>query len=154
LSFSVGYLTARETEIWDLRRRDNSQSEIGRMLGVSRQAIHKAVQTIDEKVEQAFLETAETNKLDVTKMDMVEGIMEAYSPAHQLPVIVSLSKVNGLKIWYLYEGNCQDCKHEKLCRVTLEDEAAERGIEISTSDKLLTPSKLAIKIFNRYMEEH
>lgn len=154
LSFSGGYLTARETDIWDLRRRDNSQSEIGRMLGVSRQAIHKAVQNIDDKVEQAFLEAAETNKLDIMKMDMVDGIMEAYSPAHQLAVIVSLSKVNGLKIWYLYDVNCQKCKHEKLCRVTLEDEARERSLDLSPSDKLLTPSQLAIKIFKRYMDDH
>ncbi|MBC8462979.1 hypothetical protein H8D76_01330, partial [Candidatus Bathyarchaeota archaeon] len=65
MTFKVGYLTPREASIWDLRRRDRSQSDIGRELGVSRQAIHKSYHIIDSKVEQAFIEAAETNNLIV-----------------------------------------------------------------------------------------
>ena len=49
MTFKVGYLTPREANIWGLRRRDRSQSDIGRELGVSRQAVHKAYHIIDGK---------------------------------------------------------------------------------------------------------
>jgi len=154
MTFIGGYLTARETDIWDLRRRQNSQSEISRVMGVSRQAIHKAYHIIDQKVERAFMEAADINHLEAKTVNLVDGVMEAYSPAHRLPVIVSFSKVNGVKVWYFYEGNCDGCSHNRLCRVTLEDEAEERGIKLSDAERLLTPSQLAYRIFSRYMEGH
>lgn len=152
MSFIDGYLTARETDIWDLRRRGNSQSEIGRMMGVSRQAIHKASQIIDQKVGQAFDEAAETSHLEAKTVNLVDGVMETYSHAYRLPVVVSFSKVNGVKVWYFYEGNCEGCNLDGLCMATLEDEAKERGIELSDAERRLTPSRLAQSVFSRYLE--
>ena len=153
MTFRVGYLTPREVNIWDLRRRNNTQSDIGRKLGVSRQAVHKAYHIIDKKVEQTFIEAAETNNLEVKTINLVEGVMTAYSPAHDIPVIVSLSKTNGLKIWYLYEGNCDTCHLETSCRSILEAEAKERGIHLHVIDALMTPTKLADEIFGRYQDD-
>ncbi len=150
MTFKVGYLTPREASIWDLRRRDRSQSDIGRELGVSRQAIHKSYHIIDNKVEQAFMEAAETNNLIVKTINLVEGVMEAHSPAHDIPVLVSLSRRNGLKVWYLYEGNCGTCNLESSCRSVLEAEAEERGIELGPLHKLKPPTQLAIEILGRY----
>jgi len=147
LTFSAGYLTRREIDIWSLRRRRNSQSEIGRLMGVSRQAINKAYRIIDQKVEQAFMEASDANHLEPRTVNPVEGIMEAYSPAHRLPVFVSFSKANGVKVWYLYEGNCRDCHLESSCRRTLENEAEERGVSLTAVDKLRTPAQLASMIF-------
>ena len=150
MTFRVGYLTLRESNIWDLRRREHSQSEIGRELGVSRQAVHKTYHIIDGKVEQAFMEAAETNNLMVKTINLVEGVMEAHSPAHNIPVIVSLSKVNGLKVWYLYEGNCGTCNLESSCRSVLEAEAEERGVKLTANDELKPPTQLALDLFGRY----
>jgi hypothetical protein len=150
LTFKVGYLTSREANIWGLRRRARSQSDIGRELGVSRQAVHKAYRIIDGKVEQAFMEAAETNNLTVKTINLVEGIMEAHSPAHDLPVLVSLSNCNGLKVWYLYEGNCETCNLESSCRSVLEAEAEERGVELGAVHQLKPPTQLAIEILGRY----
>jgi hypothetical protein len=147
LTFLSGYLTSREIDIWDLRRKNHTQSQIGRMMGVTRQAIHKAYQIIDQKVEQAFLEAAESNNLEPRVINLVEGIMEAYSPAHRIPVIVSFSKVNGLKVWYLYEGNCEACHLESSCRQLLLNEAEERGVELRVVDELRKPTDLALKVF-------
>ena len=147
MTFSAGYLTRREIDIWSLRRRRNSQSEIGRLMGVSRQAINKAYRIIDQKVEQAFMEASDANHLEPRTVNPVEGIMEAYSPAHRLPVFVSFSKANGVKVWYLYEGNCRDCHLESSCRRTLENEAEERGVSLTAVDKLRTPAQLASMIF-------
>ena len=153
MTFRVGYLTPREVNIWDLRRRNNTQSDIGRQLGVSRQAVHKAYQIIDQKVEQAFVEAADTNHLEIKTINLVEGVMIAYSPAHGIPVIVSLSKTNGLKIWYLYEGNCDSCHLETSCRSILEAEAKERGIQLRSTDSWISPTKLADEIFGRYQDD-
>jgi len=139
MSFSTAYLTTRETSIWDLRRRSNTQSDIGRLLGISRQAAHKSLIQIDTKVEQAFREAAKTNNLEIKKIDTISGIMEAYSPLHKLPVFVSLSQANGLKVWYMHEGHCESCGYEKECRKYLEREAAERGTTLSPEEQALPP---------------
>lgn len=152
MTFQTGYLTGREGRIWDLRRWNNSQSEIGRKLEISRQAVHKALQIIDSKVEKALTEVADINKLEVRSLNLVDGIMEAYSPAYRVPVIVSFSRANGLKVWYLYEGNCSKCGNEKTCGRMLEAEAEERGIKLGKADGNLQPTQLALKIFSRFME--
>jgi hypothetical protein len=149
MSFSTAYLTTRETSIWDLRRRSNSQSEIGRLLGISRQAAHKSLSQIDEKVEQAFREAAKTNNLEIKSLNLVEGIMESYSPIHKLPVFVSFSRVNGLRVWYMHEGNCDSCGYEADCRTFLEREAEERSITLSGYEMDLPPTQLALKVFKR-----
>jgi hypothetical protein len=151
MSFSTAYLTPRETSVWDLRRRKNTQSEIGRLMGFSRQASHRALELIDIKVEKAFEEAASTNGLDVRKVNLVDGIMEAYSPVHKVPVFVSLSRANGLRVWYMHEGECGICHHEKDCRTFLEKEATERGIDLSNEDLSQPPTQLALRIFGRYI---
>jgi hypothetical protein len=152
LAFSAGYMTGRETDIWSLRRNRLSQSEIGRRLGITRQAVHKALGVINLKVERALTEAAETNRLEVRSLDLVEGIMEAYSPAYRIPVVVSLSRANGLKVWHLYEGDCASCAYERSCRRMLLAEAEERGVELTGGDRKIPPTHLALKIFSRYLE--
>jgi len=152
LTFQTGYLTTRETNIWSLRNILGSQSKIARRLDVSRQAIHKALITIDKKIEFALKEAASTNNLEIRRLDVVHGLMQAYSPAYQIPVIVSLSKVNGLKVWYLYEGNCKECNRNAECMELLGLEAHERGFVIE--DHTMSPSNLAKKMFlDVYKEE-
>ena len=152
MSFSTAYLTTRETNVWDLRRKKNSQSEIGRLMGFSRQAAHKALDHIDTKVEQAFSEAATTNNLEVRSVDLVDGIMEAYSPIHKLPVFVSFSRTNGLRVWYMHEGECESCQHEVSCRNFIVKEAAERGIDLGGEDLRSPPTLVALKVFRRYLE--
>lgn len=151
MSFSSAYLTPRETNVWDLRRKKNTQAEIGRILGTTRQASHRALDMIDEKIDRAFSEAATSNNLEVRSINLVEGIMEAYSPIHRMPVFVSLSRVNGLRVWYMHEGECGTCSEERSCKRYLEAESAERGIELSSEERRLPPTKLAVKLFSRYL---
>jgi hypothetical protein len=151
MSFSTAYLTPRETSVWDLRRRKNSQSEIGRLMGFSRQASHHALELIDEKVEKAFEEAASTNGLEVKRVNLVDGIMEAYSPVHRVPIFASLSRANGLRVWYMHEGECGKCQHEKGCRSFLEKEATERSIDLSYEELSQPPTQLALRVFGKYL---
>ncbi len=84
-------------------------------------------------------------------MNLVDGVMEAYSPAYRVQVIVSLSSVNGVRVWYLYEGNCGSCGRARSCRKMLEDEADERGIELASDERGIQPTELALNIFSRYI---
>ena len=152
MTFQTGYLTSREATIWDLRRTVWNQSDIARRLKVSRQAIHRALQRIDRKVELALREAAETNKLEIRKLDKVNGILTAYSPAYKVPVVVSLSKANGLNVWYLYERDCSECNQRLKCRELLLDEAEERGIVLHDVDET-PPTMLALEVFSKYLEE-
>lgn len=153
MTFRAGYLTSRETGIWDLRRKGLGQSEIGRRLEISRQAVHKALSVIDSKVERALTEAAEVNMLDIISINLVDGVMEAHSPAYDIPVVVSLSEANGLRVWYLYEGKCASCGLERSCRRMLEAEARERGIDLSEADRRMPPTRLALRVFSRFMGE-
>ena len=146
-------MTARETEIWNLRKNIPNQSEIGRKLNISRQAINLALISIEHKMEQTFNETLHANNLQALKMNLVDGVMEAYSPAYQLPVIVSLSNTNGLKVWYLYQGKCNQCNLERSCRKSLVDEAEEREVQLTQDEKRMEPTKLALKVYSDYMKE-
>lgn len=96
------------------------------------------------------LEAATLNKLDVWGVNLEDGIMEAYSQAHQVPTIVSFSEANGVQIWYLYEGNCQACNRLGSCRAMLITEAEERGITLTDEDLKAQPTDLAKKIFSKY----
>jgi len=149
MSFSTGYLTLREYDIWGLRRKNNTQSDIARFLKITRQATHKSLPLIDAKIEKAFQEAAATNQLEIRSVDFVNGIMEAYSSVHKLPVFVSLSRSNGLRVWYMHEGDCPSCSHERECRRYLEGEAAEREISLSRDEASLPPTRLALLLFQR-----
>lgn len=150
MSFGVGYLTGRELSIWKLRREGLRQAEIARRLGIQRQGVNRAFLSIDSKVGQALREAATLNKLDIWGVDLENGIMESYSQAYQVPVIVSFSEANGIQIWYLYEGNCQVCKRVGSCRAMLLAEAEERGVELTEEDLRAPPSRLARSIFSKF----
>jgi hypothetical protein len=151
MSFSTAYLTIREIGIWDLRRQHKTQAEIGRLLGFTRQASNRAFDVIDTKIDKAFNEAALSNSLMVRSINLIDGIMEAYSPIHKMQVLVSMSRINGLRIWYMHEGHCDSCSEEKSCRKFLEAEASERGVELAKEDWGLPPTLLVLKVFSKYL---
>jgi hypothetical protein len=150
MSFEAAYLTGRELNVWKLRREGLKQADIAKRLGVQRQGINHTLVGIDSKIGQALQEAATFNKLDVWGVHLEEGIMEAFSQAHQVPVIVSFSEANGVQAWFLYEGKCDACNRLGQCRSMLLAEAEERGVKLSDEDKRLSPTRLTRKIFTRY----
>ena len=153
MTYLSGYLTLREQLIWRLQRTTDSVTRVSTELGITRQAVYKSLKIIEAKIEQAFNEAMDSNKLEPIQVNLAEGVMRAYSPAHDLPVIISLSETNGLKLWYLYKGNCTRCKLELSCQRMLVGEARERGARLTENDLGLEPTDLALKIFSRYFKE-
>ncbi|MEM2939812.1 MAG: hypothetical protein QXU95_06055 [Candidatus Bathyarchaeia archaeon] len=144
-------LTPKQLLIWRLRRRGLRQAEIAREIGVLRQEVNRAIIAIDSKVERALIETAHVNKMNILRIDPVNGVLEAYSPSYKVPVIISFSEINGIQVWYLYEGKCEECERINNCREMLIAEARERQMELTEDDLKLTPTHLAKKIFARYL---
>jgi DNA-binding CsgD family transcriptional regulator len=147
MSFLSGYLTQRQIVIWSFRRQGDTQAEIGRHLAVQRQGINEALRIIDAKLSQALREAARANKLDIHHVDPFHGILEGYSQAYDVPVVVSFTKSNGVQVWYLYEGRCDRCDRRQACMNLLTAEAEERSISLTTEDCYLPPTQLGKKIF-------
>ena len=150
MSFDAGYLTTRELEIWKLRRKGHKQVDIAEKLGVQRQGVNRSLLSIDSKIGQALNEAASLNKLDVWGVDLENGIIEAFSQAHQVPAIVSFSENNGVQVWYLYEGNCNTCNRLDQCKLMLLAEAEERDVVLTEEEKEACPTDIAKKIFTKY----
>ena len=79
---------------------------------------------------QALQEAAAFNKLDVWGVNLENGVMEAFSQA--LPVLVVVSfEANGVQAWYFYEGRCEACNRLSQRRSMLLADAEERGARLS-----------------------
>jgi len=144
---SAGYLTSQQRKIWAMRLNGYSQAKIARELGVTRQAINKYLNIIDNKVNEALLETARVNKIDLKRVDFKRGIALGYSPEFKVRVIVSYSASNGVQLWYEHKGQCEKCEKLDKCREILLVEAKERNLKLTETETTLPPSKLADTIF-------
>lgn len=147
------YLTDRQLEIWSLRLKGLSKAEIGRRLGVTRQAIYDAEGVMLGKVESALIHAAESNMVEPRYVDSAKGIILGYSPANQQKVIITFSPSNGVQTWHYQRPNCDECKWVSRCRNRLVMEAEERDIQLTTEERQLSPSKLANRIFSALIPE-
>jgi len=143
------YLTDRQLEIWSLLLRGPSKAEIGRRLGVTRQAIYDAEGVTLRRVESALRHAAEANMIDVRYVDPTKGILLGFSPATRSRVIVTFSAKNGVQTWHYEQPDCGSCQWEERCRRRLLAEAEERGVRVSDEERQLLPSKLAHLIFSK-----
>lgn len=143
------YLTDRQMRIWRLRLRGLSKAEIGRRLGITRQAVYDAEGVSLRKIDSALRHSAEANMIEVRYIDTKRGILLGFSPATRNRVIVTFSAKNGMQTWHYEQLDCGECQWEERCSQRLLDEAKERGIAVSEEERLLPPSKLAHLIFSR-----
>lgn len=143
-----GYLTDRQLEIWALRLKGLSKAEVGRILGITRQAVYDAEGVMIGKVEQALVHTAEANMIETRYIDASKGVLLGYSPASKNQVIITFSLRNGVQTWHYQQPDCAQCTLAERCRSRLIQEAGERGISLTGEEKALVPSKLAHTIFS------
>lgn len=146
---TTAYLTDRQLEIWSLRLKGLSKAEIGRTLGITRQAVYDTEGIMLEKVELALIHTAESNMIEPRYVDSAKGILLGYSPANQQNVIITFSERNGVQTWHYEEPECASCNWKERCRERLLDEAEERDVTLSDEERGLPPSHMAHLIFSR-----
>ena len=143
------YLTERQLEIWSLRFKGFSKAEVGRRLGITRQAVYDAEKYMLEKVESALRHVAEASRIDVRYLDPSRGVLLGFNPLTNSRVIVTFSARNGVQTWHYEQPNCGECQWEENCKRRLLDEAEEREIQLSSGERELPPSKLAHLIFSK-----
>lgn len=142
------YLTDRQLEIWSHRLRGLSKAEIGRRLGITRQAVYDAEGVMLGKIEAALRDAAEANMMEVRYVDPAKGVLLGFSPAMRNRVIVTFSASNGVQTWHYDHPDCRQCKLVERCRRRLLAEAEEREVQLSFKEGDLPPSKLAHAIFS------
>jgi len=147
------YLTERQLEIWRLRFKGLSKAEVGRRLGITRQAVYDAEKYTLEKVESALRHVADASRIEVQYLDPSKGVLLGLDPSTSNRVIVTFSARNGVQTWHHEQPDCGQCQWEENCRRRLVDEAEERGIRLSTEERELPPSKLAHSIFSKIIPE-
>lgn len=145
----TAYLTDRQLEIWNLRIKGLSKAEIGRRLGITRQAVYDAEGIMLEKVENALIHTAESNMIEPRYIDSAKGVLLGYSPSNQQKVIITFSARNGVQTWHYQQPDCSSCMWVERCRSRLISEAEERNVSLSPEEKGLPPSELAHRIFSQ-----
>lgn len=142
------YLTDRQLEIWSHRLRGLSKAEIGRRLGITRQAVYDAEGVMLGKIDAALRDAAEANMMEVQYVDPAKGVLLGFSPAMRNRVIVTFSASNGVQTWHNNQSDCMQCQWAERCRRRLLMEAEERDIQVLEEEWRLPPSKLAHMIFS------
>ncbi len=143
------YLTERQLEIWRLRFKGLSKAEVGRRLGITRQAVYDAEKYTLDRVESALRHVADASRVEVRYLDPSKGILLGFDPSTNNRVIITFSARNGVQTWHYEQPDCGVCQWEESCKRRLLDEADERGITLSEEERRLPPSKLAHAIFSK-----
>ena len=119
MTLSLGYLTAKQKMIWDLKSRGQQEASIARKLNVTRQTIHSVLDTANLKIGEALQEIAKINKIEVETLDPNRGFLKGYSNHFKTQAFITFSAKNGIQLWYKHEGDCEKCNKLQTCRDTL-----------------------------------
>lgn len=152
MALSTGYITQKQAQIWDLKKKGCPESNIARRLQVTRQTVHKAIGVANVKIEQALLEAANLNRIKVKKLDATRGILVGRSSEFTTDAVITFSARNGVQVWYKHEGDCENCDQLETCKETLLKEMEDRNIQPDLT-RNVTPSKLAESLIQKILEK-
>mgnify|MGYP002153775333 CR=1 FL=1 len=131
-----------------------SQSEIGRRLDISRQAVNQLVQTIPERVTAALYDASRLNGVEPRHVDCSRGILLGWSRDFQTETVIALSPGTGLRVWYRHNlGKCKICPDRRQCKSVLLRSADALGVSLTRQERGLDPSKLSGIVFSRALSQ-
>ena len=136
----------KQFEFWKMRRSGMPNITIANLLGISRQAVSKALLAMDERVESALREMAQANQIAIEKINAERGILLGRSVPFQVAAIIFVSEKHGVQVWYEHDGDCGSCPRYTDCIELLWDYASELGIGLK---KTADPTKLADELFTK-----
>jgi predicted transcriptional regulator len=125
---------------WTMRRRGTANIAIANLLGISRQAVSKALHSIDGKIESALRDMARANRIQIGKIDVEQGVLFGRSVPFQTGAYIFVSEKHGIQVWYEHDGDCKACDEYTQCIEFIWDFASELGIKI---EKTADPTKMA-----------
>ena len=136
----------KQFAFWKMRRSGTPNITIANLLGISRQAVSKALLVMDEKIELALREMAQANQIAIEKINEERGILLGRSIPFQTAAIVFVSEKHGMQVWYEHDGDCGSCQRYTECIELLWDYANELGFKI---EKTADPTKMAEELFGK-----
>jgi hypothetical protein len=139
-------LNDKQFEFWRLRRSGILSIDIARLFNISKQAVSKALLTMDERIENTLLEMAHANQIEVEKVNLGRGILFGHSAPFNSSAIIFVSAKRGMQVWYKHEGNCGACTRYAQCIELLWDFADEMKIKLEKTDD---PTRLADELFEK-----
>jgi hypothetical protein len=143
------FTSEKQFEFWKLRRARMPNITIATSFGISRQAVSKAILTIDGKIETALCEMAKANKIAIERINPHLGVLLGRSVPLGVEAIVFVSGKHGIQVWYEHDGDCGKCEQYAECIELLWDYAGELDIVLNhTAD----PTKMAEELFAKVKE--
>ena len=136
----------KQFAFWKMRRNGTPNITIANLLGISRQAVSKALLVMDEKIESALREMAQANQIAIQRTNPERGVLLGRSIPFQTAAIIFVSEKHGMQVWYEHEGDCGTCQRFTECIELLWDYASELGIKIK---KTADPTKMAEELFRK-----
>ncbi len=136
----------KQFEFWILHRNGFPNINIAKRFGVSRQAVSRALLSMDKRIEESLLEMARANKIEVEKLDSKKGILFGRSVPFKANAVVFVSVKHGMQVWYEHEGECGSCERYRECIELLWDFAEEMGLKLQSTED---PTKIADELFEK-----
>ncbi len=136
----------KQFAFWMMRRSGTPNITIANLLGISRQAVSKALLVMNEKIESALHEMAHANQIAIEKINADRGVLIGRSIPFQTAAIIFVSEKHGMQVWYEHDGDCGTCQRYTECIELLWDYATELGIRI---EKTADPTKMAEELFTK-----
>ncbi len=136
----------KQFEFWSLRRSGLHNISIARLFNISKQAVSRALITMDGRIEETLLEMARANQIEVERMNPRRGILLGHSVPFNVNAIIFISAKHGMQVWYEHKGECSSCSRYARCIELLWDFADEMKITLAKTDD---PTKLADELFEK-----
>lgn len=136
----------KQFEFWKIRRSGLPNINIARSFNISKQAVSRALISMDERIEKTLLEMARANQIDVESINAGHGILFGHSVPFNSSAIIFVSAKHGMQVWYEHEGNCGACSRYTKCIELLWDFADEMKLKLEKTDD---PTKLADELFEK-----
>jgi hypothetical protein len=134
---------------WTMRRRGTANIAIANLLGISRQAVSKALHSIDGKIESALRDMARANRIQIEKIALERGVLFGWSIPFQTDAYIFIAEKHGMQVWYEHDGDCKTCDEFTQCIEFIWDFALELGINI---EKTADPTKMAEELLTKIRE--
>lgn len=139
-------LNEKQFEFWRLRRSGLPNINIARLFKISKQAVSRALITMDDRIEKTLQEMARANQIEVECVNSERGILFGHSVPFNASAIIFVSSKHGMQVWYEHEGNCGACNRYTQCIELLWDFADEMKLKLEKTDD---PTKLADELFEK-----
>jgi predicted transcriptional regulator len=139
----------KQFAFWTMRRNGMANIEIAKNLGISRQAVSRALILMNERIETVLRDMAKANSIAVEKVNAEQGVLIGRSIPFKTAAIIFVSEKHGVQVWFEHEGDCGNCERYTECIELLWDYAGELGVKIEKTDD---PTEMADELFEKVRE--